>query len=272
MSRPRLLVSGASGLLGAAVMRLARDTHDTLGTYHTRPCPNAVALDLTNADAVQRLVAEFKPQAVIHTAYDKGRADVIADGSAHIARAAAAHSARLVHLSTDIVFDGNQGAYREDDPAVPVMPYGEAKLAAERAVMAACPHAVLVRTSLIYALDGSDHVSRAILDGVASGQPARLFTDEWRSPVFVDELAAALIELAAIDVRGPLHVTGPERISRYSFGALLASHYNLPHGAIVAATIADSGMVRPRDCSLDTRRAQALLRTRLRGPSEVLAR
>lgn len=272
MSRPRLLVTGASGFLGAAVMRQAGARFDVLGTYLTRACAGAVALDIRDDDAVRRLCREFQPQAIVHTAYEKSSTDVIIAGSARIAEAAARHGARLAHLSTDVIFDGKRGRYGENDAPAPLLPYGAAKLAAEGAVRAACPAAVLVRTSLIYGRDGTDASSRMVLEGARAGRPVNLFADEWRSPVLVDELAAALLDLAALDVRGPLHVAGSERINRYDFGVLLARFHSAPQDTLVATTTEAAGMLRPKDCSLDSARAERLLGRRLRGAREVLAR
>ncbi len=272
MSRPRLLVTGASGFLGATVMQQARAHYDVLGTYLTHACAGAVALDIRDGHAVRRLCRAFQPQAIVHTAYEKSSTDVIVAGSARIAEAATAQGARLVHLSSDLIFDGTRGRYSEADAPAPLLAYGAAKLAAEEAVRAACPAAVLVRTSLIYGLDGTDAQSRMVLEGARSGRPVNLFTDEWRSPVLVDELAAALLELAARDARGPLHVAGAERLSRYDLGLLLARFHGAPTHTLVATTAEAAGMLRPKDCSLDSTRAERLLGRRLRGAREVLAR
>lgn len=272
MSRSRLLVTGASGFLGAAVMRQAGARFDVLGTYLTHARPGAVALNIRDGDAVRRLCRQFQPHAIIHTAYEKSSPDVIVAGSARMAEAAARHRARLVHLSTDLIFDGKRGRYTETDAPAPLMAYGAAKLAAEEAVRAAWPAAVLVRTSLIYGLDGADAPSRMVLEGARGGRPVNLFTDEVRSPVLVDELAEALLDIAALDTRGPLHVAGGEAISRYDLGLLLARYHDAPEDTLVATTAEAAGMLRPKDCSLDSALAERLLGRRLRGAREVLAR
>ncbi len=162
----------------------------------------------------------------MHTAYLQSgpdMADVNVAGSANVARAAAAAGARLIHLSTDFVFDGDKdGAYREDDEPAPVTPYGESKLAAERAVAAEHPAALLVRTSLLYAGPQPGPHERLVADAIAGTADVGFFTDELRCPIAVGDLAAALLELLDGDLRGPLHVAGSETVSRYRFAALVA--------------------------------------------------
>jgi dTDP-4-dehydrorhamnose reductase len=179
-----------------------------------------------------------------------------ADGSRNIARAAAQHRARLVHLSSDVIFDGEHAPYTENDTPAPITSYGESKVRAERAVIEECSSAVLVRTSLIYGFDPIDPRTQQILDGAMP----RLFTDEYRCPIFVDDLADALIEIA-----------GAQRLSRYKLGVKLANAFHtVPR--FEPALCASHPAPRPRDCTLDISRAQRILKTKLRGVDDVLPR
>jgi dTDP-4-dehydrorhamnose reductase len=144
----------------------------------------------------------------------------------------------------------------EEDPLSPVTGYGRAKAEAEARVREACPGALLVRTSLIY---GGPTPSKHELSACDPAQT--FFTNEIRSPVQVGDLAAALLELAELDVSGPLHVAGAHAVSRAGFAELVT-------GAPVRSAPAPE--TRPLDCTLDSSRAQALLATRLRGVREVL--
>src|SRR5262245_58807307 len=133
-----LLVIGGSGFLGAALRSRVPDAHYT---FHTHPPndtnPKAHALDVRDEGAVRRLVDRLRPRAVVHTAYTndpESMYEVVAEGSRHVAEAAHRLGAALVHVSTDQVFDGERAPYAEDDDPMPVLPYGEAKFAAERAV------------------------------------------------------------------------------------------------------------------------------------------
>jgi dTDP-4-dehydrorhamnose reductase len=244
----RLHVTGATGYLGSELVRRVADA-------------STERVEVRDVGAVRRLFERVRPEAVIHTAYRQdgpGAWEITVNGAENVARAAAAVGARLVHLSTDVVFDGRKGTpYVEDDPVSPLTDYGRAKAEAERRVARAHPEALLVRTSLLYGgFEPSKHELAARDPGF------RFFTTEIRNPVQVGDLAAALLELAALDVSGPLHVAGADAVSRARFAELLTGR------RVAGAPAPDT---RPLNCSLDSSRAQALLATRLRGVREVLA-
>jgi dTDP-4-dehydrorhamnose reductase len=198
---------------------------------------------------------------VVHTAYRQDgpeARDVNVTGSENVARAAAAVGARLLHLSTDVVFDGHKGSpYTEEDAPRPCTEYGRSKAEAERRVAAACPEALIVRTSLIVGGPGHEPSKHEL---AALDPTLTFYEDELRSPVQVTDLARALLELAAQDVMGLLHVAGPDDVSRAALAELVA-------GRPVRRATAPPG--RPLDCRLDSSVARALLRTRLRGPHEL---
>jgi dTDP-4-dehydrorhamnose reductase len=251
-----LFVTGGAGYLGRELVRRAPAAGwDVRATYFSAP------LDLP-ADWQQADVRAFDLQvldgvdAVIHTAYRQGADEwsTNVDGSAAIA--AAAHGRRLVHLSTDLVFDGARGRYVEAEVPAPVNAYGHSKAEAERRVAELHPDATLVRTSLIYGGAEPGPQERLAREGT------RFFIDEIRSPVHVGDLADALLELVTLDVPGPLHVAGADDVSRYDFAKLLGA------GEIEAAQTTPD---RAPNVSLDSSRAGALLKTRLRGVYETLS-
>ncbi len=284
MTYSRILITGGSSYLGGWVVRLARADWDVTATYLTHPPANSDAatawrrLDVRDGSAARALVEAVRPAVVVHTAAlnpGQGRDfdAVNAEGTRHVAQAAAAGGARLIHVSTDVLFDGRRGEYTEEDPPSPITPYGRSKALAEEAVHEVGPDAVIVRTSLIYGWQPT--VARQvswIVEAVARGEPVRLFTDELRCPVWVESLAAALVELAGLDYTGLLHVAGSQTLSRYEFGRRVLRVHGLDPALALPVSSRASGLVRPLDCTLDCTRARALLHTPLPGVDEVLAR
>jgi dTDP-4-dehydrorhamnose reductase len=209
---------------------------------------------------------------------------VNAEGTHHVARAAAAVGARVVHVSTDVLFDGRKGSYSEEDSPSPITRYGRSKALAEEAVHASGADAVIVRTSLIYGPAADvpgvapadthwrhwDRQTRWVVGDSKSGKPVHLFTDERRCPIWVRSLASALVELAGRTYAGILHIAGAEALSRYTFGLRLARFHGVDPGGIKPALSRESGLVRPLDCTLDCSRARTLLDTPLPGVDTIL--
>jgi dTDP-4-dehydrorhamnose reductase len=274
-----LLVTGGTGYLGFELLR--RTAGRRLAATHLasepRPAPGVewLRLDIRDAAAVRQALDRLRPAAVIHTAYrqeGEGAHATNVDGADAVARAAAAVGARLVHISTDVLFEGTKtGPYTEDDPPRPITDYGRSKADAERAVLRAHPHALVVRTSLMYGGREPSRHERLAREAATGDAGMTFFDDELRSPVVVGELAAALLELVDRDESGILHVAGPETVSRYEFAVLLARAHGVAGERIRRGSLAASGLTRPANCALDSSRARALLRTPLHGVHEYAA-
>lgn len=245
----RLHVTGATGFLGRELVRLEPDA-------------SGERVEVRDAASVRALLARVRPDAVIHTAYlqdGPGAWETTVDGAENVARAARDVGARLLHLSTDVVFDGRKGSpYVEEDEPSPATEYGKAKAESERRVHEAHPEALVVRTSLLVGGPGHEPSRHEL---AALDPSLTFYEDEIRCPVQVGDLAAALLELAALDVTGVLHVAGADALSRADLAELVA-------GRRVRRAPAPPG--RPLDCRLDCARARALLRTELRGISSVV--
>lgn len=273
-----LLITGGSGYLGAELVRIASERGWLVtSTYYLHPPASSAAhiqLDMRDRAAISRVFDELQPTAVIHTAYRQNDPDlwsVTVEGSAAVAQASRRHGVRLIHMSTDVVFDGEQtGRYTEQDQINPITAYGEAKAAAERFVGEHHPQALIARTSLIYGGAELSPHERLALDAADGHKEIAFFVDEMRCPVVVADLAAALLELVSLPVSGPLHIAGADSVSRYTFARLVAAAHGRSPDNLRSARSADQPVRRPRNCALDSQQAQKRIHTRLRGVYEVL--
>lgn len=256
----RILVTGGrTGYLGRHVVAAA--------AQHEVVAVGSADADIRDRAAVEALLAAHRPDAVVHTAYVQSEWDVTATGAAHVALAARAHGARLVLVSSDVVFSGDDVHYDENARPDPITAYGAAKAAAETTALTAGGDVVVARTSLILGDGASQH--ERLVHALAGGADGALFDDEGRCPVHVGDLAAALVELAGGDHRGVLHVAGADAMSRLELGGLIARRDGLDPEVLRGTSRA--GLPGPVDVRLDSTLASTVLATRLRGAREFLA-
>lgn len=284
----RILITGGSSYLGQHLVPLATQSHQVGYTFYQNDplllkTPQASEnlrglaianwqIDLRDGPAVQRLVDEWRPEVIIHLAGSNRSPDmaaVITQGTSHIVRAAEATNARLIHLSSDVVFDGRHAPYRELDSPSPIHDYGRAKAEAET-IVARYPNHVIVRTSLIYGRRIMDRSTEWIAASLSQGRPVTLFDNQWRNPVWARTLSLACLELAENDFCGILHVAGRRSMSRAEFGLKLLDWWGIDGRQ--SLKIGPSGEEWPLDCRLDISLAAGLLKTPLLGVDEVLAR
>lgn len=261
----RVLVTGGAGLLGGELLRRAPAWASTEATVFHRPVSAADVrthvVDLAQRQAFFEVAERRRPDLVIHTAYSKTDHRATVDAATEVATVCAALDVALVHISSDAVFDGDHAPYSEHDEPAPVHAYGRAKHAAETAVVTAVPAATVVRTSLILAADGTDQTSAWAIERLQAGEPVTFFDDEFRMPIFVDDLAEQIWEVASLDAvkrSGVWHLVGPERLSRAQVGDVLCGRFGLDPSLIETASAATMGEPRPRDLSLRSDRADSL--------------
>ena len=231
------------------------------------------ALDVRDVGAVLAALETARPAAIAHLASRTDERDTIVAGSGNVARAAAAVGARLVHLSTDVVFGGRPFPYTERDRTDPVSEYGRAKADAEAMVGLEHDRAVLVRTSLLYSTDRDDLGPQAALvrDALADPGSVTFFDDEIRCPALAEHVADAVLALALDDdlraVRGPLHVAGAQAVTRAAFARALATWLGRDPSTLRTGSRAMTG--RPGSVVLDCSTAESL-GLRCSGVDEVL--
>ncbi|MFC9266283.1 SDR family oxidoreductase [Streptomyces zhihengii] len=272
-----VLIIGGSGFLGAELVRQAASTVGRLAaTFHSHPGDDGRAtwhhLDLRDPIRLEEVLDTVAPAVLINAT--SGGADwaVTAEGGMRLAQAAANRSMRLVHVSSDAVFSGAARSwYDESCLPDPLTPYGAAKATAETAVRLLCPDAAVARTSLIIGHGRSEH--EQLVHALAAGtRQGALFTDDIRCPIHAEDLAAALWEITLSDAAGVFHLAGPDALSRYELGELIARRDGLDPARLPSACPSGSGLPGGLDVRLDSRTTQQKLRTRLRGAREFLSR
>jgi dTDP-4-dehydrorhamnose reductase len=268
----RLLVTGASGQLGAYLLRdLVGRGHEVTAWSGSRQGDLSgvplTPVDLAGRDAVAAAFRAARPEAVIHCAglgsvarcfREPALAETInVGGTQRLAKLADEAGARLVYVSTDLVFDGKRGGYVEEDAPAPLSVYGRTKARAEEAVWA-CRRGLVVRVSLLFgpSLIGRPSFFDEQVAALRERRPCTLFADEWRTPLSLPTAARALITMAEAEYSGILHLGGPERMSRFEMGQRLADFLGADASVIVAARREDVAAPepRPRDNSLDSSR------------------
>jgi len=290
----KFVVTGASGFLGREVCLAAqRRGHEViaLGGARAPRIPDvkqARAFDLCKEAELESLLLEEFPQAVVHCAAlptietclaDPAKAKALnTDVPRKLAQLCFHVGAKLVHLSTDTVFDGVVGNYQPTDQPAPLNLYGETKAAAEVEVLRyGREHAAVLRTSpIIGNSPGGDRgLHERLFLGWKEGRPAALFTDEIRQPVEVTNLADVTIELCErANLSGLFHWAGNEALSRHEIGVRLARHFGLdPDKVVRAIARADvpAAAARPRDLSLRLHPLAGKLRTPAQSFEEQLA-
>jgi dTDP-4-dehydrorhamnose reductase len=280
------LVLGGSGFLGAhVVIALGPRAVSASRVEGPGTAPRFVKLDARTPGSLAQVLDAVKPAAIVDCAAFSSVSEaetnpdlarrMNVDVPRELGRWCAEHGARLVHVSTDLVFGATpppSGGFREEDPTAPTSEYGRSKSAGESALLEALPAAVVVRLPLLYgnSFGRGRGASDSLLASLGNGVKPILFTDEWRTPLEVSNAARALVELLDKDVRGILHLAGPERISRYDLGMTVIDASRLSRGRlreqVRAGTRAEGRLAsRPADVSLDATRARGLLSTPLLG-------
>jgi dTDP-4-dehydrorhamnose reductase len=273
----RILITGAGGFVGGHLARhFAAAGWAVTAAGHHRPVPagpgiTAAMADLTDPAAAAALVAAARPAVIVHaaaaTTIDACERDPAATARLNVGAtasiaAAAPPATRVILLSTDLVFDGESAPYAEDAPPKPLHHYGSQKVQAEAAVLA---HAggIVLRLALTYgppSPGGAAGFLGWMEAALRAGTPLALFEDEWRTPVGVADIAAAIEVLAGREATGIFHAGGPDRLSRMDMGRLLARRIGADPALLRPARRADApaGHLRARDVALSTDRLRAM--------------
>lgn len=272
-----LLITGASGLLGSKIVRTAESKFNLILTHNTKPlCPNSLELDITDQTKIRRLFNNLRPEIVIHTASEtnvdkcelqkKHAWKINVEGTNNIAGACKEIDAKFVYISTDYVFDGEKGNYKEEDKPNPISYYGITKLEGENQVIQNCNDHIILRTSVIYGWhQWKQNFATWVINQLRQNKEITVVDDHYNTPTLADNLAEMTIEVVRSDLHGLYHASGIEKISRYDFAIRIARTFRLNTDLIkpikmnqLTAWVAK----RPRNSSLNMDKIQKHLKTK----------
>jgi len=286
----KILITGASGFVGGHLVKQAQKKYEAHAIYNKNQTQlnniHAHKFDLCQVSQVDQLLSDIFPDIIIHTAAianpDRCEADpdsaimVNIKATEQLATWSQKNGARLIYTSTDMVFDGESGNYKESDPPNPISLYSKTKATAEEFVKANNSNYVIARVALVYGFGITRQASffEKMVEKLNTGEKITLFYDQYRSPILVDNLAEALLELAENKFVGTIHLGGSERINRWEFGLKTCQILDLPSQNIVKGSMFDfaAAAFRPRDISFDIELAKKNLKTKLLNCDEGLER
>ena len=290
----RLLIIGSTGLVGSKVASTAsKHGFEAYNTHNARtsPLPNLVQLDITDREETLRLARKVRPEAIVNTAalhnvdycenHHEEASRVNVEGVRNLADASRETGGRLIHLSTDYVFDGNSGHYSELDTPHPLDFYAETKLEAEK-VASELPSYAIARPSVIYGWSPIEaagvpsssgktvNFAMFVLDKLKKNEAVKAVRDQYSSPTFADNLADALLRLAKHSESGIYHTAGRSCMSRYEFSIKLSEIFGYPTKLVEPVYTSDFKQLakRPKNSCLRVDRAEQALGMRFLSAEE----
>uniref|UniRef100_A0A3Q2Z6A5 Methionine adenosyltransferase 2 subunit beta n=1 Tax=Hippocampus comes TaxID=109280 RepID=A0A3Q2Z6A5_HIPCM len=275
----RVLVTGASGLLGRAVLKeFQKRGCAVTGTAYRRAGPCLLRCDLTDEDAVKTLMSQCKPHVVVHCAAER-RPDVVerhpeaaeninVHATAILAREAACCGAFLLYMSSDYVFDGRRPPYGQDDAPSPVNAYGRSKMEGERQTLRYCTRSAVLRVPVLFGEVESVSESAVtalwpkVLRGATAGETCALDHCQQRFPTHTQDVAAVCWNICRADdsIRGIFHYSAKEQMTKYEMALAMARAFNLPSDHLIPLTEQPAGVAaaRPLNPRLDCSRLEVL--------------
>lgn len=284
----KLFITGISGLLGLNLALKGREDFTVGGAYYRHPISldgvQQWSLDLRSFQAAEKLLSRIRPDVVMHTAgltnVEECEANpelayqLNVDAARHVAAIAADLGARLVHISTDQLFDGSRAWRTETDVPAPLNTYALTKWQGEQAVLEANPGALVIRTNFYgWGTSARTSFSDWILRGLERRRELTMFTDVYFTPILINDLADLMMALVRQEVSGVFNVAGGEWLSKYDFALKLARVFGLPTEGILPISVDDFAFSarRPKDMSLSSTKAESCLKVRMPAVAQGLA-
>ncbi|MBI4428081.1 MAG: dTDP-4-dehydrorhamnose reductase [Ignavibacteriales bacterium] len=262
----RILICGGNGLLGQRLSLLlsTQTEFEVLSTSHHRSYVfdsrlfDYTQLDITRKGDAKSLISSFQPDVIFNAAAatnvdwceshrdEAWKVNVV--GVENLIEGARKVGAKFIHVSTDYVFDGKHGPYKEDDPPNPISYYGKTKLAGENAIRISDIPYALVRTIVVYGnmIGKRGNFALWVINNLRSGQKIRCAEDQVSNPTYVGDLACALIRIFELNRGGIYHICGAEHLSRYHFAKRIADIFGLDGGLIQSVKTSELNQQAPR--------------------------
>ncbi|MEM3630612.1 MAG: dTDP-4-dehydrorhamnose reductase [Nitrososphaerota archaeon] len=284
----KILITGAGGLLGSKISYLALKKNYKVYSAYLTHLPSyglPIKLDISNEKMVFKIIKDINPDAIFHCAaltdVDKCEINkeiakrININGTKFIAKIAKKTNSYLIYISTDYVFDGSKGMYKEEDEPNPINFYGYSKLLGEKIIEKIEGEYLIARASVIYGskpASGKTNFALWILDNLNKNQNIKVLTDQYVSPTLNTNLAEILLEAYERNITGIYHIAGAERVSRYEFALKLAEVFNLNKNLIIKAKMDEMDWIakRPKDTSLDTSKANNVFKVKPINLNEAL--
>src|SRR5689334_9592035 len=252
----RIVVTGASGFIGRCFLQTLND-HGTAGLCFSHVKPGLIRLDLRDKSATAAFLKDYRPDAVIHCAArptvdwceqhpEEARA-LNVEPTITLAGACAELNAALVFISTDYVFDGLGGPYKESDCTNPINVYGKLKLEAEGEIQKRMDRCIIARTTNVYGFDlESKNFLMGILPRLARGEQIVVAEDQTGTPTHVKDLCSAIGELLTQGAAGIFHIVGPDVVNRVEWAQAAARKFALDPDLVIGAVTEELGQPAPR--------------------------
>jgi len=286
----KLLVTGASGLLGTRICQLATKQNYEVYSAHSEHIPQfgtPIKLDITDGTALKQLFNKTRPDMVVHSAaltdVDKCEKEkdlawkINAEATSNIAQLCHEHNCFLVYVSTDYVFNGEKGNYKETERTAPINYYGLTKLKGEQEIKKSRTEYCIARASVIYGsipAAGKINFALWLIEKLGKKEETKTVTDQWNSPTLNTNLAEMILEIVEKRITGTFHLAGATRLSRYEFAQKIAETFNLDQNLLRPTSSEKMPWIakRPRDTSLNVDKAKQTLNNKPLQISEALSR
>jgi len=270
----KFLVTGSAGLVGQQVVKDLSKSNQVFSCYNeSKPeYGDSVKMDLKNYEMVSSILTEIKPDVVIHLGAMTGvdlcekektsASEINTKATEIIAKECSKLNSFLVYVSTDYVFDGNFGMYKEDDIANPLGFYGKSKLEGEKAVQNFSANWCIARTSTPFGLHPTKKsFPMWVIENLQKQKQIDVLIDQFTSPTYIPNLSRMLIEISERRITGIIHVAGASKTSRYQMASMVSDKLNLDSTLLKQISINKMKWVaqRPKDSSLDVSRASSIL-------------